>query len=128
MDIYASTARTSRRSCDPQRPSAALNLAPADFDATANPIIAKHFFGVESFCPTATVAVEAVTGLLRRQRQIEHVYLLGARAVGELLYEVAEGGDLDRALAAYERLTPALLAAMGADRFPPSPIHEIPTS
>ena len=29
------------------------------------------------------------------------------------------------ALAAYERLTPDLLKAVGGDRFPPAPIHEV---
>ena len=62
---------------------------------------------------------------LKRQRQIEHVHRLGARAVGELLYEDAEGEDLDRALEAYGRLTPDLLKALGGDRFPPVPIHEV---
>ena len=120
MDIYASTARVASRSCSPPQPIDTLGSAPADFDATANPIIGRHFFGVEPFCPTGTG--------LRRERQIEHVYRLGVRAVAEMLFEVAEGGDLDRALEAYERLTPALLAAMGGDRFPPLPLHEIPRS
>ena len=62
---------------------------------------------------------------LRRQRQIEHVHRLGARAVGELLREVDDGADLDHALAAYERLTPDLLKAVGGDSFPAQPIHVV---
>ena len=81
-------------------------------------------FGVEALRLIGESTAEVVTGL-RRQRQIEHVHQLGARAVGELLYEVSEGGDLDRALDAYERLTPDLLQALGGDCFPPLPIHEV---
>ena len=44
-----------------------------------------------------------------------------------MLREVANGEDLDRALGTYERLTPDLLKALGADRFPPFPIHEVPS-
>ena len=61
----------------------------------------------------------------KRQRQIEHVHRLGVRAVGELLRQVAEGEDLDSALGAYQCLTPNLLKAVGGDRFPPLPIHEV---
>ena len=62
---------------------------------------------------------------LKRQRQIEHVHRLGVRAVGELLHQVAKGEDLDSALGAYQCLTPNLLKAVGGDRFPPLPIHEV---
>ncbi len=108
-------------------PKKQVSAAPPDFDPAACPILAKHFFGTEAVPPVGVTTAKVVSGL-RRERQIEHVHQLGPRAVGELLYEVAEGGDLDRALDAYERLTPSLLKAMGGDRFPPSPIHEIPTS
>ncbi len=39
--------------------------------------------------------------------------------------EVANGEDLDRALSAYDRLTPEMLKATGGDRFPPGPIHKV---
>ena len=52
---------------------------------------------------------------------------MGPREVGELLCEVAEGEDLDRALEAYGRLTPDLLKTLGGDRFPPSPVHAVPS-
>ena len=97
---------------------------PANLDPAAHPIIARHFFGVEPFCPTGTVAVKVITRL-RRERQIEHVYRLGVRAVAEMLFEVAGGEDLDRALEAYGRLTPDLLKALGGDQFPPAPLHEV---
>ena len=96
---------------------------PVGFDPAAYPIIARHFFGIEPFRSIGEVAAQVVADL-RRQRRIEHVHRLGPRAVGELLYEVAEGEDLDRALEAYQRLTPDLLKALGGDHFPPAPIHE----
>ncbi len=123
MDIYASTARAASRVKYP-RSNDALDSAPADFDAAANPIISRHWFGIESFRPIGRVAAEVVADL-KRQRQIEHVHRLGARAVGEILHQVAESENLDRALAAYERPTPDLLKAVGHDRFPPLPIHAV---
>ena len=97
---------------------------PAGFDADACPIIARHYFGVEPFRPIGEVAAEVILNL-RRQHQIEHVHRLGPRAVGELLYEVAKGEDLDRALEPYQRLTPGLLKVLGGGHFPPVPIHEV---
>ncbi len=101
----------------------ARNSVSTDFDAATHPIIARHWFGVEPSRPIGRTVTAVTT--FRRQRQIEHVYRLGLRAVGELLFEVAEGEDLDRALKAYQRLTPDLLKAVGGDRFPPLPIHEV---
>ena len=97
--------------------------APADFDPVEHPIIAQHFFGIVPIRQTS--AVVDMAARLQRQRRIEHLHRLGPRAVGELLYEVSETADLDRALEAYERLTPDLLNAVGGDRFPPAPIHEV---
>ena len=111
--------RTKRRQL-----TGALDSAPADFEPAAHPIIARHFFGIEPIRPIDQVAGEVVADF-KRQRQIKHVYSLGVRAVGEILFEVAEGEDLDRALDAYERLTPSLLEAVGADRFPPSSIYQV---
>ncbi len=101
-----------------------LDQPPADFDVGAYPIIARHWYGFTPLRLIGEVAAEVVSGL-KRQRQIEHVHSLGVRAVGELLFEVAEGENLDRALDAYERLTPDLLAALGGDRFPPAPIYVV---
>ena len=98
---------------------------PFNFDATANPILSQHWFGLEPLHPIAHVAADVVLADLRRQRQIEHLYLLGPRAVGELLQEVAKDDDLDRALEAYGRLTPDLLKALGGDQFPSAPLREV---
>ena len=96
---------------------------PADFNPAEHPIIARHIFGFEATRQTSDTVDMAAR--LKRQRQIEHLHHLGPRAVGELLYEVAETEDLDRALEAYGRLTPDLLKALGGNRFPPRPIHEV---
>jgi hypothetical protein len=52
-----------------------------------------------------------------------HLHLLGERAIGEFLAEgISEGDDLSRLinrLRQYERCSPELLRAIGADRFPP---------
>ncbi len=117
-----------RRRSSAERSTNALSLieqAPDNFTPERFPILARHWFGVEPLRPVGHVVL-GVVAALKRQRQIEHVYRLGPRAVGELLHEVAEGEDLDRALAAYSRLTPDLLRAVGGDRFPPVPIHEVP--
>ena len=119
------TAQTAPGRTKPRQSIGALDSVPADFDPAANPILALHFFGIEPIRQTSDTADMAAR--LKRQRRIEHLHRLGPRAVGELLYEVAEGGDLDRALDSYERLTPSLLKALGGDRFPPAPLHEIPT-
>ncbi len=84
MKIYAPTARAARRVECP-RSDAAPDSTPADFNATAHPIINRHWLGVDPFRPI----------------------------------------NLDRALTAYERLTPDLLKAVGGDRFPPLPNHAV---
>jgi hypothetical protein len=57
-----------------------------------------------------------------RERLVEHIHRLGARPVCELLLEIAEQGDclakLDQRLEAYASLNPAVVRALGADRFP----------
>ena len=108
----------------PRQSIGAFDSIPVDFNPDTHPILAEHWFGSAPLHPIGEVAAQLVADR-RRQRQFEHVTLLGPRAVGELLYEVADGGDLDCALAAYERLTPALLKALGGDRFPSLPIHEV---
>ncbi len=109
---------------NPKAPKKQVSSTPPDFDPAACPILAEHFFGTGAAPPVGETTTEVVIGL-RRERQIEHVHQLGPRAVGELLYEIAEGGDLDRALEAYGRLTPDLLKALSGDQFPAVPIHAV---
>ncbi len=123
MSPTTSSARAASRVKYP-RSSDALDSASADFDAAAHPIIARHFFGFEPIRLASDIAADLAADL-KRQRQVEHLHRLGPRAVGELLRGVADGQDLDCALEAYEPLTPDLLKALGGDRFPPLPIHEV---
>jgi hypothetical protein len=59
----------------------------------------------------------------RIERGARHLGALGARAIAEFLIEdVLDGHDLARLidrLRQYERCSPELLRAVGADRFPP---------
>jgi hypothetical protein len=63
---------------------------------------------------------------LRRHRLVQHLHLLGERAVDELLSELdVEHGIADDILARlerYARLDPSIAAALGADRIAPRPL------
>ena len=77
---------------------------------------------------TAPAAPAPALLRLRRQRLVERLHRLGPRAVFELLAELARhhpdiAEDLDRRLARYAALDPAMLAATGGDRFAPLPVH-----
>lgn len=119
--IYAAAA--SRASLNKARPVSS-GRPPADFDPAAYPILATHFFDIEPIRPIGEIAAEVVASLRFRQ-QVEHLYRLGPRAIGELLREVADDENLGNALAAYQRLTPDVIKALGGDRGPPRPIHEV---
>ena len=64
---------------------------------------------------------------LRRQHLARRIHGLGARAVFEFLDEIARhhdlGDDLDRRLERFAALDPALLIAVGGDRFAPAPMR-----
>ena len=59
------------------------------------------------------------------QRMAQHLHGLGPRAVYEFIAELARahGDDVVRRLEGYHKLDPAVLRALGGDRFPPVPIH-----
>ena len=118
MDIYASTARAAR-CVKPHKSDSAPDSAPADFDATANPIISRHFFGVEPFRQIGKITDNVVADLIR-QRQVARLLSLGPRPVLEALIEVAAGAELDTVLADYARLDREVVIALGGDKFPPS--------
>ena len=68
---------------------------------------------------------------LRLQRGSEHLHRLGPRAMDDFIRDLsARIGGLPASLALlaeYEaRLSPALLAAAGADRFAPPPMRTVP--
>lgn len=67
---------------------------------------------------------------LRLQRGAEHLHALGARALAEMLAELARdrcdlADTLDRLDAWRAGLTPEMLSAAGGDRFAPRPLHEV---
>jgi hypothetical protein len=64
----------------------------------------------------------------RLQVLTEHLYSLGPRALHEFLLEVvaAPGSDVVGRLEVYRRLDPAVVRAVGADRFPPTPPYLVP--
>lgn len=67
---------------------------------------------------------------LRLQRGAEHLHGLGARALAELLAELARdrcdlAGTLDRLDAWRAGLTPELVRAAGGNGFPPRPLREV---
>ena len=70
------------------------------------------------------------TDTLRLQRGAEHLHRLGARALAELLAELARdrcdlAGTLDRLDAWRAGPSPELLRAAGGDRFPPRPLRVV---
>jgi hypothetical protein len=70
----------------------------------------------------------AAWGRLRRQRQCETIWRLGARVFFELIDELARHHtlhDLDVRLERYARLDPDVIRAVQADRFP-QPIRVVP--
>jgi hypothetical protein len=67
---------------------------------------------------------------VRLQRGAEHLHSLGARALAEMLAELARdrcdlADTLDRLDAWRDGLTPELLRAAGGNRFPPRPLHVV---
>ena len=105
-----------RASFPESKPKPVAEELPVDFDPAANPILAVHVFGF----PPAD---------LRLQRQAERLHALGPRPIFEFCRELAEahgiGADMQRRLAKYARLDPAVVRAFGGDHFPPPPIHEV---
>ncbi len=71
---------------------------------------------------------EALTGL-HFERQVERVHNLGPRPLAELLAEIAiatgESDLIADRVEAYSRLDPAVLRAIGGDRFPPMPLEVV---
>ena len=68
--------------------------------------------------------------VLRLQRGADHLHRLGARATAEALAEIADRiGGLPAILGIlieYEqKLTPAMIRAARADRFPPRPLRQV---
>ena len=68
---------------------------------------------------------------VRYHMLVTRLHTLGPRPCGELLLEVIGGNerlrdDVFALLERYTRLTPEEVQAVGADVFPPGPLHEVP--
>jgi hypothetical protein len=67
---------------------------------------------------------------LRFSRDVEALHRLGPRAVYEFLVELGRERfirtDLEQRARRWARISPAMLAATGGDRFPHAPIHAVP--
>ncbi len=115
-------------STDPCRTNDAPDSALADFDPDAHPIIAQHFFGVESFRLVGEVAAQVVADLRFRQ-QVERLHALGLRVTAELLAELGTERSImsviNQKLRTYASIDPQALQALGGDKFWPAPIREI---
>ena len=86
MPFNISSARCKSRA-KPYKSNGAPSSAPADFDATANPIISLHWFGVDPLRPVGHVVL-GVFAALKRQRQIEHIHRLGPRGYPDAVAEI----------------------------------------
>ncbi len=66
---------------------------------------------------------------LRFQRDVEHLYRLGRRAVFEFLSEIGRARMcrtyIEELTARYAQLDPAIVRAVGANRFAALPIHGV---
>ena len=71
----------------------------------------------------------AVRNDIQFQRDIERLYKLGPRALGELLAEIGEQRlcrtYLELRIRRYAEIDPKHLAALDADHFPRPPIYEV---
>lgn len=104
MPLYKKSARTS---------------SPVD-DLRRHPILNLHWGNLQ---PAETVAD------LRFRRQVERVHGLGPRVIAELLAEIGVERSImptiHEKLARYASIDPEALQALGADKFPPAPLHEV---
>ena len=92
--------------------------------ADSRSIVGRHWFG------HGTVSLNEPEHRARLQRLIGHLHSLGPRPFGEFLAEILSAwpvpvGDVLERLERYGRLDPDIVQALGADRFPAMPLHEV---
>jgi hypothetical protein len=79
--------------------------------------------------PTRSLAERRSAELrrLRRQRYAQRIWPLGDRVLFELVDHISDRfgleDEVDRLLDGFARLSPEILRAVGADRFPERPLH-----
>ncbi len=86
----------------------------------------ERYTDFDAFRHAGSLTADIVANL-RFRRQVEHLYGLGPRAVGELLAEIGAERSIrtviDRKLNKYAQLRPEALRAAGGDRFPAVPVR-----
>ena len=101
---------------------------PVDFDATACPILAQHWFGVEPPLLNTFVTADIIADM-RRQRHVRKLHRLGPRVLDALLVEIGAERSIttiiEQKIERYAAIDPLALEALGADRFPALPIHVV---
>ena len=122
--MFFTTPSTRTASCSRSAP----DWVPTDFDATTNPIIARHWFGVEPFRPIGHVVAYVISDL-RRRRHVQMLHRLGPRALNELLVEIGAECSITTTIKqnveTYAALDPETVRLAGGDRFPAAPIHAV---
>ena len=78
MSFITSTTRTASCARNPYESDAAPDSVPADFDSSAHPILALHFFGVRPLHRIGGIAANVMVDL-KRQRQVARLHSLGPR-------------------------------------------------
>jgi hypothetical protein len=109
---------------------------PDGFNPDECPILSVHFFGLQP-CPQANdrqaelvgPIVDNIVGDLSFQRDIERLHRLGPRPQYELLREIEQrfgcGNFIRDRVKRFAELDPELVQAVGGDRFPEAPVHEV---
>ena len=109
---------------------------PPDLDPETHRIIATHFYGVKPGTqandrqPALVGPIAAgIVGDLAFQHDIKRLHRLGPRPQYELLREIERRYGCARFIRErvkrYAELDPGLVQAIGGDRFPEAPVHEV---
>ena len=109
---------------------------PKGFNPNKYPILAKHWPGLQARAQANDRQAELVGPIaagivadLAFQRDIERLHRLGPRPQYELLREIEQRfgcGDFIRSrVKRFAELDPGIVADLGGDVFPPSPIREV---
>ena len=101
---------------------------PADFDATACPILAQHWFGVKPPLPD-TLGTADIIADMRQQRHVRKLHRLGPRVLDALLVEIGAERSIttiiEQKIERYAAIEPLALEATGGDNFWPVPVRKV---
>ena len=111
-------------------------LIPKSFNPDECPILAEHWYGLQPRAqandrqPALVGPIAAgIVADLAFQRNVERLHRLGPRSQYELLRELEQrfgcGKFIRNRVKRYAELDPGLVQALGGDRFPEAPVHEV---